>query len=151
MGTPGSSCTANTRLSQESFFGGLYLPAWLLCGGLRDELPHLVDIMLTFSTGVSGCPEIFPLSIAGNETTICASWVSIILLKLNWFLRVEDKDSSLTFKLSRDLSLAKSFLFIFLLILTWPRTSSLKGGWFELKFELKEELYLLPPKNGGCG
>ena len=52
------------------------------------------------------------------------------------FLRVKDKVSSLTFKFSRDLSLAKSFLFIFSLILTWPRTSSLKGGWFELKFEL---------------
>jgi len=74
--------------------------------------------MLTFSTGDSGCPGIFPLSTAGNETAICASWVSIILLKLNWFLRVEDKASSLTFKLSRDLSLAKSFLFIFSLILT---------------------------------
>src|SRR6185312_8135853 len=140
MGTPGSSCTAATMPSQTSFLGGVYLPAWLLRGGLRDELPCPVDTMLTFSTGDSGCPGIFPLSTAGNKTSICASWVLIILLKLNWFLRVEDKASSLTFKLSRNLSLAKSFLFIFSLILTWPRTSSLKGGWFELKFELKEEL-----------
>ena len=136
MGTPRSSCTATTMPSQTSFLGGMYLPTWLLRGGLRDELPSPVDTMLTFSTEVSGCPGIFPLSIVGNEAAICASWVSIIFLKLNWFLRVEDKVSSLTFKHSRDLSLAKSFLFIFSLILTWPRTSSLKGGWFELTFEL---------------
>src|SRR6185437_13034435 len=136
MGTPGSSCTAATIPSQTSFLGGVYLPAWLLRGGLRDELPRPVDTMLTFSVGDSGCHGIFPLSTAGNEAAICASWVSIILLKLNWFLRVEEQVSSLTFKLSRDLSLAKRFLFIFSLIITWPRTSSLKGGWFELKFEL---------------
>ena len=140
MGTQGSFCTAATVPSQTSFLGGLYLPAWLVRGVLRDELSHLVDTMLTFSTGVSGCPGIFPPSTAGNEAAIHASWVSIILLKLNWFLRVEDKVSSFTFKLSMVISLAKSFLFIFSLILAWPRTSSLKGGWFELKFELKEGL-----------
>ena len=60
---------------------GIVLPAWLLHGGLWDELPRPVDTMLTFSTGDSGCPEIFPLSPAGNEAAICASWVSIILLR----------------------------------------------------------------------
>jgi hypothetical protein len=99
-----------------------------LRGGLRDELPRPVDTMLTFSIGDSGCHGIFLLSTTGKAAANCASSVSIILLKLNWFLRVEDKVSSLTFKLSRDLSFAKSFLFIFSLILTWPRTSSLKGG-----------------------
>ena len=136
MGTPGSSCTVATMPSQMSFLGGVYLPAWLLRGGLRDELSHQVDTVLTFSMGVSGCLGIVLLSTAGKAAAICASWVSIILLKLNWFLSVEDKVSSFTFKHSRDLSLAKSFLFIFSLIFNWPRTRSLKGGWFELKFEL---------------
>ena len=95
MGTPGSSCTAATMPSQTSFLGGVYLPAWLLRGGHRDELPRPIDTMLTFSTGVLGCPGIFLLSTAGKATAICASWVSIILLKLNWFLRVEDKVSIL--------------------------------------------------------
>src|SRR6185437_10513894 len=48
MEIPGSSCTATTRPSQESFFGGLYLPALLVRGGLRDGLPHPVDTMRTF-------------------------------------------------------------------------------------------------------
>ena len=69
-GTPGSSCTAATRPSQESFFGDCTYLAWLVRGGLRDGLPHLVDTMLTFSMGVSGCPGIFPLSIAGKEAAI---------------------------------------------------------------------------------
>jgi len=144
MGTPGSFCTAATRPSQESFLGELYLPAWLVRGGIRDELPYPESTMLTLSTGGSGCPGIFPFSAIGKAAAICASWVSIILLKLDWFLSIEDKVSSLTFRFSRVLSLAKSFLFIFSLILTWPSTSSLKGGWFELKFELKEELLLTP-------
>ena len=125
-----------TRPSQESFLGELYLLASLVRGGIRDELPHPESTMLTLSMGGSGCPGIFPFSATGKAAAICASWVSIILLKLDWFLSVEDKVSSLTFRFSSVLSLAKRFLFIFSLILTWPRTRSLKGGWFELKFEL---------------
>ena len=67
-------------------------------------------------------------------------WGIVPTYKLNWFLSDEDKVSSFIFKLSRVLSLAMNFLFIFLLMLAWPRTSTLKGGWFELKFKLKEEL-----------
>ena len=48
--------------------------------------------------------------------------------------------------LSKILSLAASFLFKDSLILAWPKTKSLKEGWFELKFELK---LLPPPWNGG--
>ena len=65
--------------------------------------------MLTFSIGASGCPGIFPFSPASKDAAICASCVSIILLKLNWFLRVDDKVSTLIFKFSRVLSLAKNF------------------------------------------
>ena len=83
MGTPESSCTAATRPSQESFFGGLCLPAWLVRDDCRDGLPHLVDTMLTFSTEASGYPEIFPFSTAGKDAAICEGCVSIILLKVN--------------------------------------------------------------------
>src|SRR6185503_13858182 len=110
MGTPGSSCTATTRPSQESFPGELYLPSWLVHGGIRDELPHPESTMLTLSTGGSGCLGIFPFSATGKAVAICASWVSIILLKLDWFLSVEDI-SRFTFRFFRVLSLAKSFLF----------------------------------------
>ena len=52
--------------------------------------------------------------------------------------------------LSKILSLAASFVFKDSLILAWPKTKSLKEGWFELKFEFKFELKLLPPPwNGG--
>ena len=106
--------------------------SWWHPGRVAPSREHHVD---TFYGG-SGYTGISPFSATGKAAAICASWVSMILLKLYWFLSVEDKVSSLTFRFSRVLSLAKSFLFIFSLILTWSSTSSLKGGWFELKFEL---------------
>ena len=147
MGTPRSSRLASTRPPHESWHGWMVLPAWLVRGGLRDGLPHPVDTMLTFSTGNSSCLGIFLLSTAGTKAAIWASCVSIILLKLSWFLSNEDKVSIFMLRLSRVLSLVKRFLFIFLLILVWPRTRSHREGWFELKLELK----LLPPWNGGRG
>ena len=128
------------------FLGGLYLPAWLVRGAYQGRLPHPVHTIFVVSTGDSGCPGIFPDSEIGTAAAICASCVSLILLKLSWFLRAEERVSTFAFMLSRILSLAASFLFKDSLILAWPNTKSLKEGWFELKFELK----LLPPTwNGG--
>ena len=80
----------------------------------------------------SGCSEIFPVLLTGIAATIWAIWVSIILLKLNWFFTEEDKLSSLEFTFSNILSLYESFLVRFSFIFTWPRTRSFKDGWFEL-------------------
>jgi hypothetical protein len=92
---------------------GLYLLAWLVRGRLWDELPRPVDTMLTFSTRVSGCSEIFLLSTAGKAAAICASWVSIILLKLNWFLSVEDKFQALHLNFPGFCHWPKAFFYIF--------------------------------------
>ena len=80
-----------------------------------------VDTMMTFSTGASGCPGIFPLStVVWKHQFVQVEFlsVSIFIFKLYWVL-----------------SLAKSFLFMFSIILAWSNTSSLQGGWFELKEE----------------
>ena len=49
---------AHARADLQVFFSLL-----LIYGDNRDELPRPVDTMLTFSTGDSGCPGIFPLSV----------------------------------------------------------------------------------------
>ena len=97
------------------------------------DLPPLVVTTFIFSEN-------------GTIAAIYASCVSIILLKLNWFLIAEESVSTSAFILSKILPLAASFLFKDSFILARPKTRSLKEGWFELKFELK---LLPPPWNGG--
>ena len=150
MGTLGSPCSFAVSPPHAFILGCVVLPAWLVREVCQERLPHPVDTIFIVSTGDSGCPEIFPDSETGTAAAIWASCVSIILLKLNWFLIAEEIVSTFAFILSKNLSLAASFLFKDSFILAWPKTRSLKEGWFELKFKLKFELKLLPPPwNGG--
>jgi len=64
---------------------------WLGFGGSRVVLPPLVVTAFTFSREFSGWAGIFPLVSIGIATTIWASCVSIVVLKLNWLLTAEVK------------------------------------------------------------
>ena len=74
----------------------------------------------------------FPKWSIAIAAAISKIWVSIILLKLNWFFTKEDKLSILELMFSSVLSLYINFLVIFSLILAWPNTKSFREGWFEL-------------------
>jgi hypothetical protein len=63
-----------------------------------------VDTAQTFSQEDTGCPEISPSSAKGTKVGYEAKWVSIILLKLSWFLRAEERLSILVLRLSKPLS-----------------------------------------------
>ena len=95
-------------------------------------LPNLVEAILIDSREVLGFPRIFPESEIGSAVAIWAIWVSIILLKLNWFLTDEDRFPSFVFMFSTIFSLYESLLVIFLLIFVWSKTRSFKEGYFEL-------------------
>ena len=80
--------------------------------------------------------QFLDLSIA-LESYLCRSeeqrppaelFVTIILLKLCWFLIAEKKLSILLFMFSKVLSLDAHFLDKPFIILAWPKIYSLKGG-----------------------
>ena len=68
---------AATRPSQVSFFGGLYLPAWLVQEVCRGRLPHLVDTIFAVSTGDSGCPG---LRNRNSSSYLCQIWAAGLLI-----------------------------------------------------------------------
>ena len=65
----------------------------------------------------------------GHEDASWATWVSIILLKLNLFLIIELNPFSCAAIDSKILSLARNFLLILSLICFWPYTRSFIVGW----------------------
>jgi hypothetical protein len=85
-----------------------------------------VATKLTFSTGFSDCLGIFPVSTIGTAAAICASWVLIILLKFNWFLRAEDKVSIFILILSKVYHWPKVFFSKICLFFLGPRQDLLK-------------------------
>lgn len=109
---------------------------WRITGGFTTS----------FSSGSSGCTGIFPDSTVRTITEIWANWVSIILLMLTWFLKVEAIASTLAFIFSKILSLAASFLFKDSFILPWPKTSLSRKVDFENYLSLC--CYLLDNKGG---
>jgi len=80
-GSSESSCFGD---SSSSTCGLAAFYAWLGCGGSRVDLQPLVVTAFIFSEN-------------GTTAAICASCVSIILLKLNWFLIAEERVSTSAF------------------------------------------------------